>query len=141
MAVIERSPSPAYAVQELRRLKREQAEALLALGVRQSADTLLCCRADGEPHQPLSLTYEFARFMRRLKELPRVRFHDLRHSHATQLLASGVHPKIASERLGHASVGITLDLYSHVTETMQGEAAAKLDLAMQVAKSRLASEK
>lgn len=132
---------PAYAVQELRRLKREQAEALLALGVRQSADTLLCCRADGEPHQPLSLTYEFARFMRRLKELPRVRFHDLRHSHATQLLASGVHPKIASERLGHASVGITLDLYSHVTETMQGEAAAKLDLAMQVAKSRLASEK
>jgi integrase len=104
-------------------------------------DTLLCCRADGEPHQPLSLTYEFARFMRRLKELPRVRFHDLRHSHATQLLASGVHPKIASERLGHASVGITLDLYSHVTDTMQGEAAAKLDLAMQVAKSRLASEK
>jgi integrase len=132
---------PAYAVQELRRLKREQAEALLALGVRQSAETLLCCRADGEPYQPLSLTYEFARFMRRLKELPRVRFHDLRHSHATQLLASGVHPKIASERLGYASVGITLDLYSHVTETMQGEAAAKLDLAMQVAKSRLASEK
>jgi len=79
-----------------RRLKREQAEALLALGVRQSADTLLCCRADGEPHQPLSLTYEFACFMRRLKELPRVQFHDLRHSHATQLLASGVHPKIAS---------------------------------------------
>lgn len=132
---------PAYAVQELRRLKREQAEGLLALGVRQSAETLLCCRADGGPHQPLSLTYEFARFMRRLNHLPRVRFHDLRHSHATQLLASGVHPKIASERLGHASVGITLDLYSHVTDTMQSEAAAKLDLAMQVAKSRLAHEK
>jgi integrase len=125
---------PAYA-------KREQAEALLALGIRQSGETLLCCRADGEPHQPLSLTYEFAPFMRRLSHLPRVRFHDLRHSHATQLLASGVHPKIASERLGHASVGITLDLYSHVTDTMQGEAAAKLDSAMQVAKSRLTSEK
>jgi len=79
--------------------------------------------------------------MRRLKELPRVRFHDLRHSHATQLLASGVHPKIASERLGHASVGITLDLYSHVTDTMQGEAAAKLDTAMQAAKSRLMKNK
>ena len=79
--------------------------------------------------------------MRRLKELPRVRFHDLRHSHATQLLASGVHPKIASERLGHASVGITLDLYSHVTDTMQGEAAAKLDTAMQAAKSRLTKDK
>jgi integrase len=132
---------PSYAVGELRRLKREQAEALLALGVRQTSNTLLCCRADGEPHQPLSLTYEFARFMGRLKDLPRVRFHDLRHSHATQLLASGVHPKIASERLGHASVGITLDLYSHVTDTMQSEAAVKLDSAMQVAKSRLAIHK
>ena len=132
---------PAYAVEELRRLKRQQAEELLALGVRQIGDTLLCCRADGEPHQPLSLTYEFARFMRRLKDLPRVRFHDLRHSHATQLLASGVHPKIASERLGHASVGITLDLYSHVTDTMQSDAAVKLDSAMQVAKSRLARDR
>ena len=132
---------PAYAVEELRRLRREQAEALLALGVRQTGDTLLCCRADGEPHQPLSLTYEFARFMRRLRDLPRVRFHDLRHSHATQLLASGVHPKVASERLGHASIGITLDLYSHVTDTMQSEAAVKLDSAMQVAKSRLAIHK
>ena len=132
---------PGYAVEELRRLKREQAEALLALGVRQTGDTLLCCRADGEPHQPLSLTYEFARFIGRMKDLPRVRFHDLRHSHATQLLASGVHPKIASERLGHASVGITLDLYSHVTDTMQNEAAVKLDSAMQVAKSRLARDR
>jgi integrase len=132
---------PAYAVEELCRLKRQQAEALLALGVRQTGDTLLCCRADGEPHQPLSLTYEFARFMGRMKDLPRVRFHDLRHSHATQLLSAGVHPKIASERLGHASVGITLDLYSHVTETMQNEAAIKLDSAMQVAKSRLTSDR
>jgi integrase len=76
-----------------------------------------------------------------MKDFPRVRFHDLRHSHATQLLASGVHPKIASERLGHASVGITLDLYSHVTDTMQSDAAIKLDSAMRVAKSRLTEPK
>ena len=132
---------PAYAVEDLRRLKRRQAEELLALGVRQTGETLVCARADGEPHQPLSLTYEFARFIGRMKDLPRVRFHDLRHSHATQLLASGVHPKIASERLGHASVGITLDLYSHVTDTMQSDAAVKLDSAMQVAKSRLVGPK
>ena len=132
---------PDYAVEELRRLKRLQAEALLALGVRQTDDTLLCCRGDGEPHQPLSLTYEFARFVGRMKDMPRVRFHDLRHSHATQLLAGGVHPKVASERLGHASVGITLDLYSHVTDTMQSEAALKLDSAMQLAKCRLAKQK
>ena len=132
---------PHYAVDELRRLKREQAEALFAIGVRQTSDTLLCCRADGQPHQPLSLTYEFARFISRMTDMPHVRFHDLRHSHATQLLANGIHPKIASERLGHASIGITLDLYSHVTDTMQSEAATRLDLAMRVAKNRLAVEK
>jgi integrase len=128
---------PGHAVEELRQLKREQAEELFALGIRQAGDTLICARADGKPHQPLSLTYEFARFMSRLQDLPRVRFHDLRHSHATQLLASGVHPKITSERLGHASVAITLDLYSHVTDTMQSDAALKLDSAMRVAKTRL----
>jgi integrase len=132
---------PAYAVQELRLLRRQQAEDLLALGVRQTGETLLCCRADGQPHKPLSLTYEFARFVARMKDLPRVRFHDLRHSHATQLLASGVHPKIASERLGHASIGITLDLYSHVTDTMQSDAAQRLDSAMQLAKSGLRGQK
>jgi integrase len=121
---------PAFAVSELRRLKREQAEELLGLGIRQSDDTLVCGRADGEPHRPLSLTYEFTRFIARMKNMPRVRFHDLRHSHATALLASGVHPKIAQERLGHASVSITLDLYSHATETMQADAAKLVDTSL-----------
>jgi integrase len=61
---------------------------------------------------------------------PRVRFHDLRHSHATQLLAAGVHPKIAQERLGHSTIVTTLDLYSHVSDTMQTEVAAKIDAAL-----------
>jgi len=55
--------------------------------------------------------------------LPPVRFHDLRHTAATLLLSQGVHPKVASEMLGHATVAITLDRYSHVTETMQRAAA------------------
>jgi hypothetical protein len=54
--------------------------------------------------------------------LPRIRFHDLRHSAATLLLGLGIHPKIVSELLGHSQVSITLDLYSHVTATMQQEA-------------------
>jgi integrase len=58
---------PAYAVEELRRLKRQQAEELLALGVRQSDDTLVCGRADGEPHLPLSLTFEFGRLIEGMK--------------------------------------------------------------------------
>jgi integrase len=51
--------------------------------------------------------------------LPRIRFHDLRHSAATLLLGLGIHPKIVSEMLGHSQIGIILDLYSHVTATMQ----------------------
>ena len=65
--------------------------------------------------------------------IPYVRFHDLRHSHATQLLMAGVHPKVAQERLGHSSITTTLDLYSHVSETMQKDAAAKLDTAFRYA--------
>jgi integrase len=118
---------PAFAIDELRRLKRQQAEELLTLGIRQDGTTLVCARADGEPLQPHSLTHEFTHLMVRMKDLPRVRFHDLRHSHATQLLLAGVHPKIAQERLGHSTITTTLDLYSHVTETMQEDAAAKID--------------
>jgi hypothetical protein len=55
---------------------------------------------------------------------PRIRFHDLRHTAATLLLGRGVHPKIVSEMLGHSTIAITLDKYSHVTPTMQPEAAA-----------------
>jgi integrase len=121
---------PSFSVEELRRLKREQAESLLALGIRQTANTLVCARRDGEPLQPQSLTHEFPRFLARLgADFPRVRFHDLRHSHATQLLLAGVHPKIAQERLGHSTVTTTLDLYSHVTATMQEDAASRLDAA------------
>jgi len=132
---------PAFAIEELRRLKLSQAEELLALGIRQTGETLVCGRADGLPHQPLSLTYEFTRLMDRIKDLPRVRFHDLRHSHATQLLENGVHPKIAQERLGHSTIAITLDLYSHVTHTMQSEAAQRLHAAFQAAKIQLKGRK
>jgi integrase len=124
---------PEFAIEELRRLKRDQAERLLALGVRQSGDTLVCAREDGEPMLPTSLTHEFAKVAGRVDGVPRVRFHDLRHSHATQLLLAGVHPKVAQERLGHASITTTLDLYTHVTATMQEDAAAKLDSAFRSA--------
>jgi integrase len=60
-------------------------------------------------------------------ELPDIRFHDLRHTAATLLLAQGVHPKIVQERLGHAQISLTLDTYSHVLPSMGQEAAAKLD--------------
>ena len=61
------------------------------------------------------------------------RFHDLRHTHATQLLKAGAHPKVVSERLGHASIGITLDTYSHVMAGMQEEATEKIDAGLRKA--------
>jgi integrase len=106
---------PAFGVDELRRLKKERAEGLALLGIRQDSQTLVGGRADGRPLQPRSLTHEFTRLVARVPELPRVRFHDLRHSHATQMLLAGVHPKVAQERLGHSTITTTLDLYSHVT--------------------------
>ena len=58
--------------------------------------------------------------------LPNVRFHDTRHTSASLMLAAGVHPKIVSERLGHSSIAITLDRYSHVIPGLQAEAADRL---------------
>jgi integrase len=81
---------------------------------------------DGSPLNPGTLSSGWSKLLRRA-ELPHVRFHDLRHAHATLMLSKGVHPKIVSERLGHASIGITLDTYSHVLPAMQQEAAAAFD--------------
>jgi integrase len=127
---------PAFVLAELRQWKVQQAQELLKIGGRLTGETLVCARADGESHQPRSLTHEFTRMLSRIKDIPRVRFHDLRHSHATQLLAAGVHPKIAQERLGHSTIVTTLDLYSHVSDTMQTEAAAKIDAALGTALNR-----
>ncbi len=83
--------------------------------------------------RPHSLGQEWVRFLARHDALPRIRFHDLRHAHATHLLSSGVHPKVASERLGHSTVGIMLDLYSHVLPNMQADAAAIVDAVLMAA--------
>jgi integrase len=122
---------PHFANAELRRHKQAQAETLAEFGVRQSGETLVCGRQDGEPKMPGSLTHEFTYLVGRAG-VPRVRFHDLRHSHATQLLSAGVHPKIVQERLGHSTIAVTMDIYSHVSETMQGDAATRLDQAYNV---------
>ncbi len=118
---------PSFAVDELSQLKTKQAEELLRLGIRQDGESFVCGRQDGGVLQPNTLTFYFASFIKSLKDFPKIKFHDLRHTHATQLLMSGIHPKVASERLGHSSISITLDIYSHVLENMQNDAAAKLD--------------
>ncbi len=114
-------------VNELRSHRIQQAEELLTLGIPLTDDCFVVAQADGRPLQPRTITHQWQLLLANNRNLPRIRFHDLRHAHATHLLASGVHPKIASERLGHSKVGITMDLYSHVMPGMQEDAAARVD--------------
>jgi integrase len=122
----------ATVIEELRAHKIRQAQELLRLGLRTTDASFVCAREDGQPLQPLTLTHDWERKLSKTA-LPRIRFHDLRHAHATHLLSSGVHPKVASERLGHSKVGITLDLYSHVLPGMQEDAVARVDDALRAA--------
>jgi integrase len=75
----------------------------------------------GDYLRPANLNRALTRILERAG-LPRIRFHDLRHTAATRMLGRGIHPKIASEMLGHSSIHVTLDRYSHVTTTMQRDA-------------------
>lgn len=81
--------------------------------------------ATGHPLDPDGVSGRFERLARESR-LPRIRLHDLRHTAATLMLAAGVNPKVVSERLGHASVVITLDTYSHVLPSLQADAAVAL---------------
>jgi len=119
---------PAMVVSELREHRRRQTEELLQFGVGLSDNVFVCAREDGKMLQPNSLYHAWMLFLA-TTDLPRIRFHDLRHSHATLMLKRNVHPKIVSERLGHSRVALTLDTYSHVLPNMQTEAAAAVDAA------------
>jgi integrase len=80
-----------------------------------------------DPRQRLSPTDAGAQAGRVAAHSHPIRFHDLRHTAATLLFVQGIHPKVVSEMLGHASVSITLDLYSHVLPNMQREAVGRMD--------------
>jgi hypothetical protein len=84
--------------EELLAHRAAQAQELLKLGVRLSDDHFVCTQADGRMMQPTWITHEWVALISETG-LPRIRFHDLRHAHATHMLAGGIHPKIASERL------------------------------------------
>jgi integrase len=94
------------AVEELRRWRVQQARELLRLGVRADDDWHVVTQADGSPLQPRSLTNVVSAFLKEWK----VTLHGLRHSHASHMLASNIHPKIVQERLGHSSIAIPMDI-------------------------------
>lgn len=105
----------------LRTLRVRQAEQRLALGPAWHDEGFVFTTGDGHPLDPEKVTHAFTAIVRSAG-LTGVRLHDLRHTHASLMLKAGVHPKVVSERLGHASVSITLDVYSHVLPGLQEDA-------------------
>jgi integrase len=119
----------ATAVECLRRHRAAQSAERLAAGpLWRHEDLVLASRVGSYLHA--SDVYESFRGLLDRAGLRRIRFHDLRHTAATLMLVGGVHPKVASEMLGHSTVAITLDLYSHVTPTLQREAAKAIEAAL-----------
>ncbi|MDP6609892.1 MAG: site-specific integrase, partial [Vicinamibacterales bacterium] len=125
-------PLPAITVEALRRHRAQQKAERLRLGSLYQDAGLVGAAPDGAYWPPDSLSSAFQRF-RREANLPPIRFHDLRHTHATQLLRQSVHPKIVAERLGHSTITSTLDTYSHVLPGLQEEATRQLDRALRQA--------
>lgn len=119
-----------YTIPILKSHRKLQLQNQLLLGSEYEDNNLVCCKSDGKPYDPDYVSRNFLRKMTRISEelnIPKIRFHDLRHTHATLLLKQGVNPKIVSERLGHSNISITLDTYTHVLPDMQKEAAEKLN--------------
>jgi integrase len=125
---------PAHLITVLRRHRVDQAKERLAAGPAYQDHGLIFCEPDGQPTRPSTFTLRFVELAKRARA--DTHLHALRHFHATSMLRLGIHPKVVSERLGHATVGITLDTYSHVIPGLQEQAAKAFDLTLE----RLASK-
>jgi len=114
------------AVSALRRHRSRQLEARLQASSDWEDLDLVFCNALGRPLEPTNVARRSFRPLLERAGLPRIRFHDLRHSAATLLLSLGTHPKIVQEMLGHSQIALTMDTYSHAMPTMQADAVARL---------------
>ncbi|MDP4144125.1 MAG: site-specific integrase [Bacillota bacterium] len=125
-------------VNEFKELKNKQDLDRQDFGDGYNTGNYVVCQEDGRPYDPKYISGNFRRVIKEYKnkdgkclaeqlEIPIIRFHDLRHTHATILLRADINPKVVSERLGHSSVSMTLDTYSHVLPDTQKDVANKLD--------------
>ena len=117
------SPSTAIVLREHRELQEKMRQ---SLGLTLTDEDLVFCQIDGKPLLPDSITHAWMKLARRTG-LRGIRLHDARHPHASLMLKQGIHPKIVQERLGHSSIQITLDTYSHVAPGLQQAAANRFD--------------
>ena len=130
------TPSSALLLRAL--WERQEVEGLLQ-SYAVNGDSLVFRYRDGSPILPGGFTRAFKRIARKAG-LEGYHLHSARHAHATLMLRQGVHPKIVQERLGHAKVGTTLDIYSHVTPGLQEAAALRFDEGLAGAKEPEAKE-
>lgn len=117
---------PASVVAALRAHRTRQLEERLLAGADWRDSGLVFTSRVGTPLEPRNLQRDFERILK-LAKVPRVRFHDLRHSCASLLLAQGTQLRLIQEILGHSSIAMTADLYSHIAPTLMREAAEKMD--------------
>jgi integrase len=117
---------PQFAVETLRRHHVSQLERRLAVGTAWVDRDLVFPDEHGDFLVPVTLLRHFRRLLKELG-FPLIRFHDLRHSAATLLLSMGVPAKVVQELLGHSTISITMDVYSHVLPSMQRDAMEKMD--------------
>ena len=117
---------PPSAILLLEEHKEKQALDRAMLGIPLKDDDLVFSHLEGKPLLPNTVTHAWIKLVRRTG-LKCIRLHDARHTHASLMLKQGTHPKIVQERLGHASIQITLDTYSHVAPGLQEAAATRFD--------------
>lgn len=121
-------PFPESIAKTMKTYKSKQAETKLRLGASYACENLVFCTCEGKPLNLRNLTQRHFKPILKRAGLPEsFRLYDLRHTCATLLLGANEHPKIVSERLGHASITLTLDTYSHVLPSMQQGASDKLE--------------
>ncbi len=120
---------PPSATLVLREHKEKKALEYAMLGLSLKDDSLIFSQVNGKPLLPDTVSHAWVKIVKRAN-LKHFRFHDIRHTHASLLLKQNVHPKVVQEKLGHATISTTLDLYSHVTPGLQEAAAVRFDEAL-----------
>ena len=137
-----------YTIDALKELKGNQEENNKYFGDKYNKAGYVVCQNNGEPYNPSYISRNYKRVMKEYKhkvtmnnetkelslyellDIPLIRFHDLRHTHATILLKANIHPKIVAERLGHSDIKMTLQTYSHILPDMQQQAVDEINQIM-----------